>query len=59
MQAVPRSITVSGTFFREDLVKKLLFSTTILTLPMIQEEQLSVNGEKNVRVSTGKLPLCG
>ena len=40
MQAVPRLIYLSGTFFHEDLVMK------ILLLLLIEEEQLSVNGER-------------
>ena len=39
-QEAPQSILASGTSFRE------IISTTILTLPLIQEEQLSVNGER-------------
>ena len=39
-QEAPRSILASGTSFREDLVMK------IFPLPLIQEEHLSVNGEK-------------
>ena len=34
-----------GTFFRGDLVMKQI-STGILPLPLIQEEQLSVTGER-------------
>ena len=41
-QEAPRSILAFGTFFREDLV----ISTAILPLPLIQEEHLSVNGER-------------
>ena len=40
MQAVPGSIPTSGTFFRRDLVMKKI------PLPMFQEEQLSVTGER-------------
>ena len=45
MQAAPSSIPTSGTFFRRDLVMKKK-STAILSLPLIQEEQLSVTGER-------------
>ena len=45
MQAAPSSIPTSGTFFRGDLVMKKN-STAILPLPLIQEEQLSVTGER-------------
>ena len=55
MQAAPSSIPTSGTFFRRDLVMKNI-STDILPLPLIQEEQLSVTGEKECALSTGKLP---
>ena len=41
MQAAPSSIPTSGTLFRRDLVMK-----KILPLPLIQEEQLSVTGER-------------
>ena len=41
-----RSTPTSGTFFREDLVMK------IFPLPLIQEEQLSVDGKK-CALSTG------
>ena len=46
-QEAPRSILSSGTFFREDLVMKIFLRPFFLLL--IQEEQLSVNGKKNVR----------
>ena len=52
MQADPSSIPTSGTFFRGDMKN---VSTAILPLPLIQEGQLSVTGEK-CAVSTGKLP---
>ena len=45
MQAAPSSIPTSGTFFCGDLVMKNI-STAILPLPLIQEEQLSVTGER-------------
>ena len=45
MQAASSSIPKSGTFFRGDSVMKKI-STAILPLPLIQEEQLSVNGER-------------
>ena len=45
MQAAPSSIPTSGTFFHGDLVMKK-DSTTILPLPLIQEEQLSVTGKR-------------
>ena len=48
--SVPLHCPTSGTFFRGDLVMKKI-STAILSLPLIQEEQLSVTGE-----STCKLP---
>ena len=44
MQAAPRSIPTSGTFFRGDLVIKT-FLRPFFPLPLIQEEQLSVTGE--------------
>ena len=49
MQAASSSILASGTFFRGDLVWRLGHeqnSTAILSLPLIQEEQLSFNGER-------------
>ena len=49
MQVAPSSIPTSSKFFRGDIVmKKLLqpISTAILPLPLIQEEQLSVTGER-------------
>ena len=48
MQAAPSSIPTSGTFFRGDFVMKKINSTATLPLLLIQEEQLSVTGEKNV-----------
>ena len=45
MQAAPSSIPTSGTFVRGDLVMTKI-STAILHLPLIQEEQLSVTGER-------------
>ena len=45
MPAVPSSIPTSGTFFRGDLVMKT-FSMAILPLPLIQEAQVSVTGER-------------
>ena len=45
MQAAPSSIPMFGTFFREDLVMKKN-STALHPLPLIQEEQLSVTGER-------------
>ena len=45
MQAAPSSIPMSGTFFRGDLGHEKI-STAILPLPLIQEEQLSVTGER-------------
>ena len=45
MQAAPSSIPTSGTFFRGDLVTKT-FLRSHLPLPLIQEEQLSVTGER-------------
>ena len=44
-QEAPRFILASGTSFREDLAHEII-STAILPLPLIQEEQLSVNGER-------------
>ena len=41
MQVALSSIPTSGTFFRGDLVMK-----TFLPLPLIEEEQLSVTGER-------------
>ena len=45
MQAAPSWIPTSGTFFSGDLVMKKI-SMAILPLPLIQEEQLSVTGER-------------
>ena len=45
LQVVSSSIPTSGTFFRADLVMKK-YSTAILLLPLIQEQQLSVTGER-------------
>ena len=45
MQEAPRSIPAYGTFFHEDFGHENI-STAILPLPLIQEEQLSVNGER-------------
>ena len=42
---VPRSITASGTVFRESFGHENI-STAILPLPLNQDEQLSVNGER-------------
>ena len=44
-QEAPRSILVSGTSFRKDLVMELFLRPFFLP-PLIQEEQLSVNGER-------------
>ena len=54
-QEAPRWIRASGTSFREDLFGHENISTTILPLPLYQEEHLSVNGE----LSTGNLPWGG
>ena len=43
MQAALSSIPTSGTFFHGDLKN---VSVAILPLPLIQEEQLSVTGER-------------
>ena len=53
-QEAPRSVLASGTSFCEDLVIKLF------PLPLIQEEQLSVNGERMCAAS-GRLAQeqCG
>ena len=40
MQAVPRFVPTSSTFFHENI------STALFPLPLIQEEQLSFNGER-------------
>ena len=40
--------TPSGTFFREDFVMKVF--AAILPLPLIQEEQLSIEWQKNVHL---------
>ena len=53
-QAAPSSSPTSGTFFRGDLVMKK-FLQPFYPLPLIQEEQLSVIGER-MSLSTGKLP---
>ena len=45
MQAVQRSIPTSCAFLCEDIGHENI-STAILPLPLIQEEQLSVNGER-------------
>ena len=45
MQAAPSSIPTSGTFFHGDFVIKKI-SIAILPLSLIQEEQLSVTGER-------------
>ena len=45
MQAAPGSIPTSGIFFLVDLAIKKL-STDIISLPLIQEEQLSVTGKR-------------
>ena len=44
-EEAPRSILASGTSFREEFGQEII-STAILPLPLIQEEQLSVNGER-------------
>ena len=44
-QEAPRSILAFGTSFREDSVMKI-FLWPIIPLPLIQEEHLSVNGER-------------
>ena len=43
IQAAPSSILTSSTFFR---FGHEIISTAILSLPLIQEEQLSVTGER-------------
>ena len=53
-QEAARSILASGTSFREDLFMKNI-STAILPLPLIQEEHLSVNGEKMCAKYSGRL----
>ena len=53
-QTVAGSILTPGTFFRGDFGHEKN-STTILSLPLIQEGQLSVTGER-CALSTGKLP---
>ena len=45
--------TGSATFFRRDLIK--LFSTVILSLPLIQEGQLSVSGERRHTILVNRL----
>ena len=45
MQAAPSSIPMSGTFFCGDLGHEKI-STAILPLLLIQEDQLSVTGER-------------
>ena len=52
MQVVSSSIPTSSTFFR---FGHEIISTAILSLPLIQEEQLSVLA-KECALSTGKLP---
>ena len=54
MQAALSSIPMSGTFFHGDLVMKKI-SMAILHLLLIQEEQLSVTGER-IALSTAKMP---
>ena len=44
MQAALSSVPMSGTFGGDLVMKKI--STAILPLPLIQEEQLSVTGER-------------
>ena len=44
-QEAPQSILASSTSFREDFGHENI-STAILSLPLIQEEHLSVNGKK-------------
>ena len=46
-------ITSAKTFFRGDLVME---KNAILPLPLIQEGQMSVTGERMYIKSTGKLP---
>ena len=46
MQAAPSSIPTSGTFFRGDMVKKWKKNSMVILLLLIQEEQLSVTGER-------------
>ena len=45
MQAAPSSIPMSSTFFRGAVVMKKI-SMANLSLPLIQEEQLSVTGKR-------------
>ena len=44
----------SATFFREDLIMKYL-STVILSLLLIQEEQLSVSGKRICTILVNRL----
>ena len=57
MHAIPRSIPASGSFFCEDLFMKIFLYSHSSSL-LIQEEQLSVNFEKNQQRTRkhGKLP---
>ena len=57
MQAALSSIPTFGTYFREDLVMKKN-STAILPLSLIQEEQLSVTGERLVNCIGGLPRNC-
>ena len=52
-QGVAVSSPGPATFFRWNLI--MIFFSAILTLPLIQEEQLSVIGDRMV-LNTGKLP---
>ena len=45
MQAAPSSIPTSGTFFRGNLVMKKN-PTAIFPIPLVQDKQLSVIGER-------------
>ena len=45
----------SATFFRGELVDHEIFSTVILFLPLIQEGQLSVSGERRCNILVNRL----
>ena len=47
--------TRSATFFRGDLFDHEIFSTVILSLPLIQEAQLSVSGERMCTILVNRL----
>ena len=58
MRPIADSILTPGTHSWEEIGHEKI-PTTIISLPLIQEGQLSVTGERMCTNDTGKLPLGG